>query len=346
MKSEPLLLKRYIFFLLLLFISAAWSNVAAQSARVWTDKLDYAPGEVAIISGSGWQPGEEVELELYSTNLAVYEFFTVLADSEGNFTGLTYDILEIHLGEKFVLRAWGPISGYSPEWHFTDGNVTFESTGIPIPVTVSYRFTSPPPGTGTVITGTGNTEFTIAARNSTDVNFTYPTSMPHGTETIYGLTNVTINTGSLSTPGDHGYAYKFNSPSGARTIRGFYAICLSITQQPVAQSVAYGQNATFSVSATGATSFQWQLNTGTGFVNISGANASTLAILQPTVAMSGHQYRVAVTGACGTLTSSAVSLTVSPRAINVTADAKTKVYGGVDPALTYQFTPYSCIGCR
>jgi hypothetical protein len=56
---------------LLLFLAAGWSNtVQAQepfncgSAMVWTDKDDYAPGEFALISGSGWMPGETVDIIL------------------------------------------------------------------------------------------------------------------------------------------------------------------------------------------------------------------------------------------------------------------------------------------
>src|SRR5262245_37613001 len=34
------------------------------AADVWTDKLDYAPGETAIISGSGFAVGETIHLEV------------------------------------------------------------------------------------------------------------------------------------------------------------------------------------------------------------------------------------------------------------------------------------------
>src|SRR5262249_717067 len=38
------------------------------AAQVWTDKLDYAPGETAIISGSGYAPGETIHLEIVRTD--------------------------------------------------------------------------------------------------------------------------------------------------------------------------------------------------------------------------------------------------------------------------------------
>src|SRR5690606_21428112 len=109
--------------------------------------------------------------------------------------------------------------------------------------------------------------------------------------------------------------------------------------------ITYGDNATFSISATGTNiSYQWQVDEGFGFGNISdggfysGASTNTLDISGPTVAMSGFEYRVVVTGDCGVETSDSAILTVNPRSIEVTADDKNKTYGDADPALTYQIT--------
>src|SRR5437764_110863 len=38
------------------------------SASVWTDKLDYAPGSTAILTGSGFQFGETVNLQVLHTD--------------------------------------------------------------------------------------------------------------------------------------------------------------------------------------------------------------------------------------------------------------------------------------
>src|SRR5581483_12270175 len=34
------------------------------SANVWTDRLDYSPGDMAVITGNGFQMGETVELQV------------------------------------------------------------------------------------------------------------------------------------------------------------------------------------------------------------------------------------------------------------------------------------------
>ena len=65
-----------------------------------------------------------------------------------------------------------------------------------------------------------------------------------------------------------------------------------------------------------------------------GENVGTYAIRQGTLALSGN-YNLTFTGA---------DLTIGTRSINVTADAQSKDYGDVDPALTYQITSGSLVG--
>lgn len=77
----------------------------------------------------------------------------------------------------------------------------------------------------------------------------------------------------------------------------------AITGQPANASVVSGSPATFSVTATDATGYQWQVNEGSGFTNIangsvySGATTSTLTISQATAGMNRYLYRVVATGA-------------------------------------------------
>jgi glucose/arabinose dehydrogenase len=81
-----------------------------------------------------------------------------------------------------------------------------------------------------------------------------------------------------------------------------------ITQQPVSQTVPQGQQAGFSVVASGAQplSYQWKKNN----VNISGATASSYSITNAQTTHAG-QYKVTVTNSYGSVTSNTVSLTVT-----------------------------------
>ena len=113
-----------------------------------------------------------------------------------------------------------------------------------------------------------------------------------------------------------------------------------ITTEPINQNITYGDNTNFSVTATDVTSYQWQVNKGSGFENItnntiySNATTATLNITKPTVAMSSYTYRAILKGRCTETETQTVNVTVSPKAVTVTADNKTKVYGEQNPALT------------
>lgn len=79
-----------------------------------------------------------------------------------------------------------------------------------------------------------------------------------------------------------------------------------ITAQPASQTVSIGGNASLSVTATGATGFQWFRNGAT----VSGATAATLNLTNVTGADAGA-YTVQVTTANGSTTSATANLTVS-----------------------------------
>ncbi len=97
------------------------------------------------------------------------------------------------------------------------------------------------------------------------------------------------------------------------------ATTLNITGQPVNATVCEGGNASFTVSAAGAATFQWQVSTdgGTTYTNVtnggvySGATTATLNITGATAAMNNYLYRVNLTSSCGNATSTSATLTVN-----------------------------------
>lgn len=90
----------------------------------------------------------------------------------------------------------------------------------------------------------------------------------------------------------------------------------TITAQPVDQSIIEGNDATFSVSATGNTLvYQWQVSTDDGatFNDIPGATASTVTISSVSFSDDGNQYRVLVSesgSSCAEVTSDVGLLSV------------------------------------
>ncbi|MFT3674722.1 MAG: T9SS type A sorting domain-containing protein [Chitinophagaceae bacterium] len=130
----------------------------------------------------------------------------------------------------------------------------------------------------------------------------------------------------------------------------------AITANPPNRTICAGGNTTFTVTATNATSYQWQVNSGSGFGNIpnggvySNATTSTLNITGATAGMNGYLYRCVASGSAspaatssyGTLTVNSVSGTIS--ATDVTCNggangtATVVASGGVTP-YSYSWSP-------
>ena len=94
-----------------------------------------------------------------------------------------------------------------------------------------------------------------------------------------------------------------------------------ITAQPQNATECVGNNAVFSVTATGnSLTYQWQVSVNaSAFTNVvnaapyRGATTSTLTLGNTAIGFSGYKYRVIVTGVpCGSVTSNTVTLTINP----------------------------------
>lgn len=130
-----------------------------------------------------------------------------------------------------------------------------------------------------------------------------------------------------TTAADNGAAYSVvvsnvagSATSNNATLHVTPAVAPSIVNPPSAASVEAGLTATFSVTATGtgSLSYQWQRN-GT---NIAGATSSSYTTPVLALGDSGAVYRVVVTNAVGSATSTGATLTVTapvPTAPSITA---------------------------
>src|SRR5690606_40325739 len=119
-----------------------------------------------------------------------------------------------------------------------------------------------------------------------------------------------LTTATLSITGAtadlNGYQYRVVvsgiCPPGATSANATLTVnsAPSISTQPVNSTVCPDANAAFSVAASNATAYQWQVDEGAGFTNLSdgapysGATTSILSISGETAAMSGNQYRVVI----------------------------------------------------
>ncbi len=165
-------------------------------------------------------------------------------------------------------------------------------------------------GTSAFYTGsvTGNT---LAQSGKFDCSGTPTTTAANVRTTVMTLANWSLSTASVG------------QYSGCT----FLASNPVITANPANRTICAGGNTTFTVAASGATSYQWYQNSGSGFIALtntapySGVTTNTLTITGATSAMNGYQYRAVAIGS-GSATSNAATLTV----INIsTTGSKTDV---------------------
>ncbi|MBC5991811.1 hypothetical protein, partial [Pontibacter cellulosilyticus] len=101
---------------------------------VMSDKDDYSPGEVAIITGYGWTQDSLVDIHLEED--PAYEHHHAYHDTKVNPDGswrIEYLIEERHLGTKFTVIVEGKQSGVKAYTYFTDGvSINIQSGSNPV----------------------------------------------------------------------------------------------------------------------------------------------------------------------------------------------------------------------
>ncbi|TDQ73713.1 MBG domain-containing protein [Sphingobacterium yanglingense] len=137
---------------------------------------------------------------------------------------------------------------------------------------------------------------------------------------------ITANLSIINTPASFNtYIYRCKVTFGvagskySSTANLFVTGQVQIDAQPVNTHITTGGSGTFSVAASGATSYQWQQKIGGGsFVNISdgggffGVNSATLQISNATLGLNGVQFQCVVSNLCSVgLASNVATLTVN-----------------------------------
>lgn len=90
-----------------------------------------------------------------------------------------------------------------------------------------------------------------------------------------------------------------------------------IKTHPQSQKLCLSGNTSFSIVADNATSLHWQINTGSGWADLSdgpiynGSTTNTLTLTNAVTSMDNYRYRCVADGACGLVTSQTATLNVS-----------------------------------
>ncbi|HET6511392.1 MAG TPA: hypothetical protein VFH43_04325 [Candidatus Kapabacteria bacterium] len=130
---------------------------------------------------------------------------------------------------------------------------------------------------------------------------------------LSGETSTTLT--FTATSAQHGNQYRavFSNDCGSAT-SGSASLSVNsapvITSQPSAADICDGGSATFSVTATGSTSTQWQVSTDNGSTWTDVSTPAGSLTVTGSCGMRGNLYRAVLTNSCGSTTSDAVSLNV------------------------------------
>ena len=174
-----------------------------------------------------------------------------------------------------------------------------------------------PSGTGIVFDGNKGTVYgSVELQKDLEIKSGETLTIPEGS-TLNTNNNLTNNGTIVNTGGTLN-----GEPDGTGKIE----TTPTIDTQPASQTVTKGNTATFTVAATGENlSYQWQqsINSGSNWMDISGANVATYTTAATTTSMSGYQYRCVVSNSAGSVTSEVATLTVNepaPTTYTITAD--------------------------
>ncbi|HEY7312352.1 MAG TPA: Ig-like domain repeat protein, partial [Gemmataceae bacterium] len=298
------------------------------ATSVQTDKLDYSPGQTAIITGSGFQAGESVDLQVVNTATGTPAgnppTWTVVADTNGNIQ-TSWTCTSDLLGDTLQLSATGESSGRTASETFKDSNPTTTTvTASPNPSNdgQSVTFTATVTNTQSNSSPPGSVDFyeviddsshllgsgTLSG-NGNSATATFATStLSVGSHTIYAVYMPSANgfdssTSSAVTQNVNNAAPSITSLSPNSAVEGSGAFTLTVNGS------GFNQNSTVQWNNSAlATSY----DSSTGQLNAS--------VPASDVAEEGTVSVNVVNGGDGSSTSNTVTFTITDAAPTVNAD--------------------------
>jgi hypothetical protein len=354
---------------------ASSSKAAVESPpppSVWSDKADYAPGELVTLSGANWSPGEAVHLRVNDdAGETWHRDVDVTADESGAISD------QFNLPDWFVaaysVTATGASSG-TATWSFTDANINVTPMRFPslgnesISAGDSHDFSAsatrggnpgdPNPVISGVASQTGNpvcpdtpgiqsiplswmsvvgTPITVT---SSPVSFTMRVTVPSGASAgdYQGRFRLTASTGAANDNLDFCLTVSTNSAPVVS------AVSISPTSPTTNQTLTATPTATDADGDTVSFSYQWQKKVGAGsFADLAGATNASLDLSVAGNGDKGDQLRVLVTPNDGEedgaqFTSSAVTVANSAPTVSLDAGNSYTLGESTTEARTFSFT--------
>jgi hypothetical protein len=220
--------------------------------------------------------------------------------------------ITIPAGEEIMLR-WEDLNDSGNDHFLAVDDVT-------VNVTTSPTCTPPSAPTGSIsgVTPSCNSTTLSFSGTATSPIINYWQTSATGTSTANDASSTLI---ANATGNYYVRAFDTSVSCWSTTAIGPYAVVLNspstVSTNPSNVTVSSGANTSFSVTGTNVGSYQWQVDTGSGFNNLSNivpysnVATATLNITGATFAMSGYQYRCVLSNSpCSPANSNAATLTV------------------------------------
>ncbi|HEY4652444.1 MAG TPA: IPT/TIG domain-containing protein, partial [Pontibacter sp.] len=253
-------------YLIMLISTLTYFGVSAfnnYQPSISSDKDDYAPGEIAIISGYGWTQDSIVHVEFKEEpDYPDYHVYDVAVNKDGSWT-IKYQVEDRHLGVKFLVTALGKQTGTKATTVFTDA-----------PTLTSISPTTGSTAGGTLVTLTGSGY--VSSASSITVKF--------GDVSVAGtrVNNTTVTAvAPAHTAGTVDVAITVVAPgggnSGTATLKNAYTYTVPCTtpSTPVV-TVVDNCNGTSTLSTTASGSLLWSTGETTSSITVATAGTYTV----------------------------------------------------------------------
>jgi hypothetical protein len=298
-------------------------------ATITTDKNDYAPGMPVLMSGTGYQPGESVLLNLKQDDGDADIDVKVEADLAGNISYQGFAPDPGDLGTHFHLTAIGQLSRLQAQTAFTDGNTTVSGTvkssaaGAPVipGATVTCNISN---GCNAIFTATtdasGNYSLSVQfAGNSHSITLTASANgFASSTSSAFTVSNGNAVTGKDFSLAPVQQATTLALSPGSGTYGGTTNLTATLTVTSGGAPVS-GKTISFSLNGTSVGSAATNANGVATLSNatLSGINAGTYAT-GVTASFAGDTSV--------TTSSRSAQLTVNKASVSATVTANNKIY--------------------
>ncbi len=166
---------------------------------------------------------------------------------------------------------------------------------------------------GTTAFGSFNTPITLSASGNPA-----GTTVSFGTNPVTPGNSTTVTLNGTNTLQNGTYVVTITGTAGAQVRQRELTFTIQagaapvISAQPLDEAVCVGTDANFSVTASGASSYQWQVSTngGNSFSNVAtGGTGNAYTVSNVSSGLNNNEYRVQVIGQCNTTISNEVVLT-------------------------------------